>query len=210
MQCDVSPAGRYSARNVAGPLPLGATQPSPCREKRIIPSGMGRTHGDADRLPHGRLRHGVTGGPGGSESGQLSWWRWRPGGAVPLEPRRVFGGRDDGDPAEGTQLAHGLITGHDQVGPPGCRRLQHAGEFGQQSRAGHQGHLATQARCRRSGRVDWPQPNPTYGPAGALGRSRQRVPTDPSVGRFRHPARLCSWAEPCIRGYYRPSGSVVH
>ena len=43
-----------------------------------------------------------------------------------LELCHELGGRDDGDAPEGTEVLHGLIAGHDQVGPPGCRRFQHA------------------------------------------------------------------------------------
>ena len=47
-------------------------------------------------------------------------------GVTLLESCYELGGRDDGDAPEGTEVLHGLITGHDQVGPPGCRCFQHA------------------------------------------------------------------------------------
>jgi hypothetical protein len=44
---------------------------------------------------------------------------------VLLEARHAFSSPDDGDAAEGAQLAHGLVAGDDQVGLPGGG-LQHA------------------------------------------------------------------------------------
>ena len=102
-----------------------------------------------------------------------------------LELCHELSGRDNGDAPEGTEFLHGLIAGHDQVGPPGCRCFQ-------QRRAENQGHLAGQHRIDHR-----PQPNPTQAcwcprrsaSGAALGR----------LDRLVYDRRI----EPCL-GHLRP------